>query len=49
MAHVDVLGGGRAALEQANAEFGLALADDEIDYLVDAFSASWGATRATSS
>jgi phosphoribosylformylglycinamidine synthase len=37
MEHVDVLGGGRAALEQANTRFGLALADDEIDYLVDAF------------
>jgi phosphoribosylformylglycinamidine synthase len=37
MAHVDVQGGGRAALVAANAEFGLALADDEIDYLVDAF------------
>ena len=37
MAHVDVLGGGRAALEEANTGFGLALADDEIDYLVDAF------------
>lgn len=37
MAVVDVLGGGRAALEAANAEFGLALADDEIDYLVEAF------------
>jgi len=37
MAHVDVLGGGRAALEQANTGFGLALAEDEIDYLVDAF------------
>jgi phosphoribosylformylglycinamidine synthase len=35
--HVDVLGHGRAALVQANAEFGLALSDDEIDYLVDAF------------
>ncbi len=34
---VDVLGGGRAALEQANAELGLALADDEIDYLVTSF------------
>jgi phosphoribosylformylglycinamidine synthase len=34
---VDVLGAGRAALEQANTEFGLALSDDEIDYLVDAF------------
>jgi len=37
MAHVDVVGGGRAALAQANAQFGLALAEDEIDYLVDAF------------
>ena len=37
MAHVDVLGGGKAALESANAEFGLALAADEIDYLVQAF------------
>jgi phosphoribosylformylglycinamidine synthase len=37
MEHVDVLGGGRAALERANRQFGLALADDEIDYLVDAF------------
>jgi phosphoribosylformylglycinamidine synthase len=38
---VDVLSGGReggrAALARANAELGLALADDEIDYLVDAF------------
>jgi len=37
MAHVDVLGAGRAALEAANRDFGLALSDDEIDYLVDAF------------
>jgi len=37
MEHVDVLGGGRAALEQANVAWGLALADDEIDYLVQAF------------
>ena len=41
MAHVDVLGagpqGGRAALVAANTEFGLALSDDEIDYLVAAF------------
>lgn len=34
---VDVLGGGREALEQANRTLGLALADDEIDYLLDAF------------
>ncbi|MDB5731966.1 MAG: phosphoribosylformylglycinamidine synthase, partial [Variovorax sp.] len=41
LAHVDILaggpGGGRAALVAANREFGLALADDEIDYLQDAF------------
>ncbi|MGO2133781.1 MAG: phosphoribosylformylglycinamidine synthase, partial [Halomonas sp.] len=34
---VDLLGGGRVALETANTELGLALADDEIDYLCDAF------------
>src|SRR5665647_3740424 len=37
MAQVDVLKGGTAALMAANAEFGLALASDEIDYLVQAF------------
>jgi phosphoribosylformylglycinamidine synthase len=37
METVDVLEGGRGALEQANRRFGLALAEDEIDYLVDAF------------
>jgi phosphoribosylformylglycinamidine synthase len=37
MEHVDVLGRGRAALEAANTAFGLALSDDEIDYLVAAF------------
>lgn len=37
MAQVDVQGGGRAALVEANRTFGLALAEDEIDYLVDAF------------
>ena len=37
MEFVDVLGGGRAALEVANKQWGLALADDEIEYLVDAF------------
>ncbi|MGD9773579.1 phosphoribosylformylglycinamidine synthase, partial [Diaphorobacter sp.] len=37
MAFVDVLQGGRAALEAANKAWGLALADDEIDYLVNAF------------
>ena len=34
---IDILGGGRAALETANVELGLALAEDEIDYLVNAF------------
>ncbi|MDB5890721.1 MAG: phosphoribosylformylglycinamidine synthase [Polaromonas sp.] len=34
---IDVLTGGKAALEHANIEFGLALAADEIDYLVNAF------------
>ncbi|WXL27061.1 phosphoribosylformylglycinamidine synthase [Ectopseudomonas mendocina] len=34
---VDVLGGGRAALEKANADLGLALAEDEIDYLLTSF------------
>src|SRR5690606_1037477 len=33
----DILGGGKAALEQANVDLGLALADDEIDYLVESF------------
>ena len=37
MAHVDVLGQGRKALEEANVTFGLALSDDEIEYLVNAF------------
>ena len=37
LAHVDVLGGGQAALEKANTDWGLALAPDEIDYLVAGF------------
>jgi phosphoribosylformylglycinamidine synthase len=37
LAHVDVLGAGKPALEAANKDFGLALSDDEIDYLVDNF------------
>jgi len=37
MTSVDVLGGGREALQRANRELGLALAEDEIDYLVDNF------------
>jgi phosphoribosylformylglycinamidine synthase len=39
LATVDVLGDGRAAIEAANASMGLALAPDEIDYLVDNFRA----------
>ena len=34
---VNILGGGRAELERANSEWGLALAGDEIDYLVENF------------
>ena len=34
-ASVDVLGGGRAALVAANTRMGLALSEDEIDYLVE--------------
>jgi phosphoribosylformylglycinamidine synthase len=34
---IDVQGAGRGALVGANREFGLALSDDEIDYLLDAF------------
>ncbi|MCG7388972.1 phosphoribosylformylglycinamidine synthase [Pantoea sp. ACRSB] len=34
---VDVLNNGRQALEEANRTLGLALADDEIDYLLEAF------------
>jgi phosphoribosylformylglycinamidine synthase len=37
MDHVDVLGGGKGALEKANKDWGLALAADEIDYLALAF------------
>ncbi|MEG1282537.1 MAG: phosphoribosylformylglycinamidine synthase, partial [Comamonas sp.] len=37
MEFVDVLGGGRAALEKANKQWGLALAEDEIEYLENAF------------
>ncbi len=36
-ARVDVVDGGRPALEQANRELGLALSGDEIDYLVESF------------
>ncbi|WKS97269.1 phosphoribosylformylglycinamidine synthase [Gallibacterium anatis] len=34
---IDLLGGGRAALEQANVALGLALASDEMDYLLEQF------------
>ena len=34
---VDVMAGGRAALEAANRALGLALSEDEIDYLADSF------------
>ena len=37
LASVDILGGGREALVKANQDLGMALADDEIDYLVTSF------------
>ena len=37
LSHVDVLGSGGAALADANVRLGMALADDEIEYLVNAF------------
>ncbi|MGH8662760.1 MAG: phosphoribosylformylglycinamidine synthase [Burkholderiales bacterium] len=40
LAHIDLLGGGRDALVRANADFGLALSEDEVDYLLDAFAAA---------
>ncbi len=45
---VDLLGEGRQALIDANLRLGLALADDEIDYLQDAFTRR-DATRTISS
>jgi len=39
VASVDILGGGSATLASANIDLGLALSDDEIDYLVENFSA----------
>ncbi|MCB1676416.1 MAG: phosphoribosylformylglycinamidine synthase, partial [Halioglobus sp.] len=39
LATVDVIGGGRTALVAADRELGLALAEDEIDYLLDSFTA----------
>ncbi len=35
--HVDVIGNGRTALEQANVEFGFALSSQDIDYLMNAY------------
>ena len=37
METVPLLAQGRKALEEANADMGLALSDDEIAYLADAF------------
>lgn len=39
LASIDILSGGRDALQRANIDMGLALADDEIDYLYDNFTA----------
>lgn len=36
---IDLLTGGRPALEQANRDLGLALSDDEVDYLLTSFTA----------
>ncbi len=38
LTYIDLLTGGRAALERANITLGLALSIDEIDYLLDSFS-----------
>jgi phosphoribosylformylglycinamidine synthase len=40
LVRVDLLAGGRAALVDANTRLGLALSEDEIDYLVELFSRS---------
>ena len=37
LAFIDIIGGGKHALTDANIALGLALSDDEIDYLLDAF------------
>jgi phosphoribosylformylglycinamidine synthase len=39
LATVDILKGGKPALAEANSTLGLALADDEIDYLLESFTA----------
>ncbi|MCY9805788.1 phosphoribosylformylglycinamidine synthase [Vibrio scophthalmi] len=41
-AEVDLLAGGRTALEKANVTLGLALAEDEIDYLLESFTEKLG-------
>lgn len=41
-AEVDLLTGGRKALEKANVTLGLALAEDEIDYLLESFTEKLG-------
>ncbi|MGF1752362.1 phosphoribosylformylglycinamidine synthase [Vibrio makurazakiensis] len=41
-AEVDLLTGGRKALEEANVTLGLALAEDEIDYLLESFTQKLG-------
>ncbi|CAK1698779.1 phosphoribosylformylglycinamidine synthase [Vibrio crassostreae] len=41
-AEVDLLAGGRKALEKANVTLGLALAEDEIDYLLKSFTEKLG-------
>jgi phosphoribosylformylglycinamidine synthase len=40
LAFIDIIAGGRGALTDANQTLGLALSDDEIDYLLDAFQQS---------
>jgi phosphoribosylformylglycinamidine synthase len=40
LAFIDLLQGGKDALVNANSELGLALSDDEIDYLLNAFTAA---------
>lgn len=42
VADVDLLAGGRKALEEANVTLGLALAEDEIDYLLESFTEKLG-------
>lgn len=45
---VDLLGGGREALVEANRRLGLALSSAEVDYFSSCLSAGCGAIRATS-